>query len=119
MQARIVVVHKETAFRNATSKALQAEGYQVDAYKDPTRAASALHAPGKFEILIAEARTPRRTRYQSKGHRSAGRPRGRESHAGLPARSGSRAENPGGGAGPIGQVTNKPIRPTPNRRVPM
>jgi hypothetical protein len=60
MQARLVIVHKETAFLDATSKALQAEGYQVDAYKDPTRAASSLHAYGKFEILIAEARTPRR-----------------------------------------------------------
>jgi DNA-binding NtrC family response regulator len=40
--------------------ALQAEGYQVDTYEDPTRAANTLHAHGKFEILIAEARTPRR-----------------------------------------------------------
>jgi hypothetical protein len=60
MQARIVIVHKETAFLDAAKAALQAEGHEVDTYEDPTRAASALHASGKFEILIAEARTPRR-----------------------------------------------------------
>jgi DNA-binding NtrC family response regulator len=60
MDARIVIVHEETAFLDVAKAALQAEGYEVDAYEDPTRAASALHAPGKLEVLIAEARTPRR-----------------------------------------------------------